>query len=115
MMNKSYFCRSSKANCRLARIVNDYLVGWDFSCSFTGWACVALIARANPDTGGTLLHFENSHKSSIVSSGGRKSLVLNTPESGRATRVDGFARSKFRATQGVCNFGQRIATHGDIL
>jgi len=50
-----------QANCRLARIVNDYLIVGDFSCPFTGWAFVALIARANSDTGGTLLHFENSH------------------------------------------------------
>jgi hypothetical protein len=73
-----------QANYRLARIVNDYLVGRDFACAFTGWACVALIARANPDTGRTLLHFENSHKPSIVSPAERKSLVLNTPESGPA-------------------------------
>jgi len=50
-----------QANGRLARIVNDYLVGWNFARAFTGWACVTLIARANSDTGGTLLHFENSH------------------------------------------------------
>jgi len=55
------FLHVLQANGRLARIVNDYLVGWDFSCPFTGWAFVALIARANSDTGGTLLHFENSH------------------------------------------------------
>jgi hypothetical protein len=50
-----------KANCRLARIVNDYLIGRDFPCPFTGWAYIALIARANSDTGWTLLHLENSH------------------------------------------------------
>lgn len=59
--SNSLFLLAIEANYRLARIINNYLIGWNFPCPFTGWAFVALITRANSDTGWALFHFKNRH------------------------------------------------------
>ena len=51
---------------RLAGVVDDDLVARNLAGAFAGRTLISFSASPDPNTGGTLFHFENSHALSLV-------------------------------------------------